>query len=123
MGGSCKQLGLAGSVAGAVFALCFSASAAETTYQRLLNARAEPQNWLMRMGSYGNWNHSGAGPDQQKQCRQPQGQIHGLPERPQSSQQGQSVFHAPVEDGFMYVGNQYQQYWKLGRADSIKSTS
>src|SRR5450432_1741654 len=34
------------------------ASAAEVTYQRLLNASAEPQNWLMRMGNYSNWNHS-----------------------------------------------------------------
>jgi glucose dehydrogenase len=28
------------------------------TYERLLNASAEPQNWLMRMGNYSNWNHS-----------------------------------------------------------------
>ncbi len=57
-GGTLKQLGLAGSVAGFMLGLCYSASAAETTYQRLQNAPAEPQNWLMRMGSYGNWNHS-----------------------------------------------------------------
>ncbi len=33
-------------------------AAAETTYERLLNSSAEPQNWLMRMGNYSNWNHS-----------------------------------------------------------------
>jgi glucose dehydrogenase len=58
-GDSYKELCLAGPVACAIFGLCTSAPAAETTYQRLLNARAEPQNWLMRMGSYSNWNHSG----------------------------------------------------------------
>ena len=45
-------------VAGAVLGCCLSASAAETTYQQLLNASAEPQNWLMRMGNYSNWNYS-----------------------------------------------------------------
>jgi len=52
------RLGLAGLIAAVTLGHCLSASAAETTYQRLLNAPAEPQNWLMRMGSYGNWNHS-----------------------------------------------------------------
>ena len=45
-GGTLKQLGLAGLVAGYMLGLCFSGSAAETTYQRLQNAPAEPQNWL-----------------------------------------------------------------------------
>src|SRR6201997_1311188 len=49
---------LAGFVVGTTLALCCSAPAAETTYQRLLNTAAEPQNWLMRMGNYSNWNHS-----------------------------------------------------------------
>src|SRR5580700_6792341 len=53
-----ERLGLAGLVAGTALAFCFSAQAAEITYQRLLNASAEPQNWLMRMGNYSNWNHS-----------------------------------------------------------------
>src|ERR1700724_2847987 len=48
--------GLAGLLASLGF--CGSATAAETTYQRLLNTPAEPQNWLMRMGNYSNWNHS-----------------------------------------------------------------
>src|SRR5580704_14989689 len=53
-----ERLGLAGLVAGTALGICFSAQAAETTYQRLLNASAEPQNWLMRMGNYSNWNYS-----------------------------------------------------------------
>ena len=57
-GRASRRLGLAGLIAAATLGHCLSASAAETTYQRLLNAPAEPQNWLMRMGSYGNWNHS-----------------------------------------------------------------
>jgi glucose dehydrogenase len=53
-----ERLGLAGLVAGTTLGFCFTAQAAETTYQRLLNAPAEPQNWLMRMGNYSNWNYS-----------------------------------------------------------------
>src|SRR2546421_10525850 len=57
-GDTLKQLGLAGSVAGFMLGLCYSALAAETTYQRLQNAPAGPENWLMRMGGYGNSDHS-----------------------------------------------------------------
>jgi glucose dehydrogenase len=57
-GCSPARLGLAGLVAATTLGFGFSASAAETTYQRLLNASAEPQNWLMRMGNYNNWNNS-----------------------------------------------------------------
>ena len=53
-----ERLGLAALVSGAALGCCLSASAAETTYQQLLNASAAPQNWLMRMGNYSNWNHS-----------------------------------------------------------------
>ena len=58
-GHDCARLRLAGLITSMALSLCFPAAAAETTYQRLLNASAEPQNWLMRMGNYGNWNHSG----------------------------------------------------------------
>ena len=47
---------LAATALGSGLAFCLGASApasaAEVTYQRLLNASAEPQNWLMRMGNY-----------------------------------------------------------------------
>jgi alcohol dehydrogenase (cytochrome c) len=111
------RLGLAGLVAGTALGFCFTASAAETTYQRLLNASAEPQNWLMRMGNYSNWNNS------------PLTQINrgnvanlkvkfmfslGDPRRPNKATQ---YFTPIVEDGFMYVGNQWQQYWKIDVRD------
>jgi glucose dehydrogenase len=58
-----KHLGLARVLAGTAVASCLGlaavpAPAAEVTYQRLINASSEPQNWLMRMGNYANWNHS-----------------------------------------------------------------
>ncbi len=49
---------LAGSALCALIGPSIPALAAEVTYERLLNASAEPQNWLMRMGNYSNWNHS-----------------------------------------------------------------
>ena len=53
-----KRLGFAGLAAGAALSLCGPVSAAEVTYQRLLNAKLEPQNWLMRAGSYDSHNAS-----------------------------------------------------------------
>src|SRR5712671_2290102 len=95
---------------GTCLAACFgsslSASAAEVTYQRLLNASAEPQNWLMRMGNYSNWNNSTL-----KEINR--GNVANLkvkfmaslgdPARPNKATQ---YFTPLVEDGFMYVGNQ-----------------
>src|SRR6266446_2885217 len=116
-GGTCKQLGLAGSVASTVFALCCSASAAETTYQRLLNARAEPQNWLMRMGSYGNWNHSGLDQINKSNVANLKVKFMASLSDPNRPSKGSQYFTPLVEDGFMYVGNQYQQYWKFDVRD------
>ena len=52
------SLGRVALVSTLLIGVSHAALAAETTYQRLLNARAEPQNWLMRMGGYDNWNYS-----------------------------------------------------------------
>ena len=108
-----ERLGLAGLVAGTTLGFCLSAQAAETTYQRLLNASAEPQNWLMRMGNYSNWNNSTL-------TQINRGNVANLkvkfmfslgdPARPNKATE---YFTPLVEDGFMYVGNQWQQYWKL----------
>src|SRR6202166_537780 len=109
-------LGLAGLVAGTL-GFCFSALAAETTYQDLLNASAAPQNWLMRMGNYSNWNNSTL-------AQINRGNVANLklkfmlslgdPARPTKATQ---YFTPLVEDGFMYVGNQWHQYWKLDVRD------
>src|ERR1700693_953581 len=107
-----ERLGLAGLVAGTTLGFCFSAQSADTPYQRLLNPSAEPQNWLMRMGNYSNWNHSTL-------TQINRGNVVNLklkfmaslgdPARPNKAIQ---YFTPLVEDGFLYVGNQWQQYWK-----------
>ena len=108
-----KRLGLAGSVACTTLGFCLSATAAEVTYERLLNASTEPQNWLMRMGNYGNWNHSTLSEINRSNVANLKLKFMfsmGDPTRPTKATQ---YFTPLVEDGFMYVGNQYHQYWKL----------
>src|ERR1700758_5328393 len=53
-----RRFGLAGLLATTTLGFGGAVHAAEPPYQPLLNAPAEPQNWLMRMGNYSNWNHS-----------------------------------------------------------------
>src|ERR1700731_4457849 len=106
-----KQLGLAALLAGTALG-CLSlaalpAAAAEVTYQRLLNASAEPQNWLMRMGNYSNWNHSALNQINRGNVANLKVKFMaslGDPPRPNKAIQ---YFTPLVEDGFMYVGNQY----------------
>ena len=112
-----RRLSLAASVASTTIALCLSANAADVTYERLLNSANEPQNWLMRAGNYSNWNNS-------KLTEINRGNVANLkmkfmfgmsdPTRPSKAAQ---YFTPIVEDGFMYVGNQYHQYWKLDVRD------
>jgi alcohol dehydrogenase (cytochrome c) len=116
-GCSSARLGLAGLVAGSTLGFCLSASAAETTYQRLLNASAEPQNWLMRMGNYNNWNNSTLAQINRGNVANIKVKFMfslGDPRRPNKATQ---YFTPIVEDGFMYVGNQWQQYWKIDVRD------
>jgi alcohol dehydrogenase (cytochrome c) len=116
-GCSSARLGLAGLVASTTLGFCLSASAAETTYQRLLNASAEPQNWLMRMGNYNNWNNSSLAQINRGNVANLKVKFMfslGDPRRPNKATQ---YFTPIVEDGFMYVGNQWQQYWKIDVRD------
>src|SRR5437763_6792666 len=107
------RLGLAGLVAGTTLGFCFSASAAETTYERLLNASSEPQNWLMRMGNYSNWNNSKLNQISRENVANLK--VKFMFSLGDSAHQNRATqyFTPLVEDGFMYVGNQWQQYWKL----------
>jgi len=103
----------AGSFAFTTLALCASAFAAETTYQRLLHASDEPQNWLMRMGNYSNWNYSTLSEINRANVANLKVKFMlslADPARPSKATQ---YFTPLVEDGFMYVSNQYHQYWKL----------
>src|ERR1700729_1025619 len=100
-------------LAGTAIALCASAQAAEVTYQRLLNASSEPQNWLMRMGNYANWNNSGLSQINRGNVANLKVKFMaslGDPNRPNKATE---YFTPLVEDGFLYVGNQWQQYWKF----------
>src|SRR5882762_7312073 len=116
--GRCSErLALAGlltaTALGTCLGVCAPAAAAEVTYQRLLNASAEPQNWLMRMGNYSNWNHSTLGEINRNNVANLNVKFMfsmGDPTRPTKATQ---YFTPIVEDGFVYVGNQYHQYWKL----------
>ena len=105
--------GLAAFLAGTAIGLCASASqAAEVTYQRLLNAASEPQNWLMRMGNYSNWNYSPLNTINRGNVGQLKVKFMaslGDPNRPNKATE---YFTPLVEDGFMYVGNQWQTFWK-----------
>jgi alcohol dehydrogenase (cytochrome c) len=112
-GGYSRRLYLAGSVACTTLGLCLAASAAETTYQGLLNAQAAPQNWLMRMGNYGNWNHSGLTQINKSNVANLKVKFMASLSDPARPSKGNQYFTPLVEDGFMYVGNQYQQYWKF----------
>jgi alcohol dehydrogenase (cytochrome c) len=94
-----------------------AALAAETTYQRLLNARAEPQNWLMRMGSYDNWNYSPLDRINKGNVANLKVKFMAAISDPNRPSKGNQYFTPLVEDGFLYVGNQYQQYWKFDVRD------
>src|SRR6266481_6152652 len=113
-----RRAGLAALLAATALGSCLGlsvvpASAAEVTYQRLLNASSEPQNWLMRMGNYSNWNHSALNTINRGNVANLKVKFMaslGDPARPNKATE---YFTPLVEDGFMYVGNQWQQYWKL----------
>ena len=93
-------LSLAGSVLAGMLSAC-SALAAETTYQRLLNAPAEPQNWLMRMGNYGNWNHSALTQINKSNVANLKVKFMASISDPNRPSKGNQYFTPLVEDGFM----------------------
>jgi alcohol dehydrogenase (cytochrome c) len=67
----------------------------------------------MRMGNYGNWNNSTLSQINRGNVANLKVKFMaslGDPGRPNKATQ---YFTPLVEDGFMYVGNQWQQYWKL----------
>jgi alcohol dehydrogenase (cytochrome c) len=110
-------LGRVALVATLLVGVSHAALAAETTYQRLLNARGEPQNWLMRMGSYDNWNHSALDRINKSNVANLKVKFMAAISDPNRPSKGNQYFTPLVEDGFLYVGNQYQQYWKFDVRD------
>ena len=89
-----------GTALGACLVLGGSAHAAETTYQRLLNAPAEPQNWLMRMGNYGNWNHSALTQINKTNVANLKVKFMAALSDPNRPSKGNQYFTPLVEDGF-----------------------
>jgi alcohol dehydrogenase (cytochrome c) len=110
-------LGRAALAATLLIGVGHAALAADTTYQRLLNARAEPQNWLMRMGSYDNWNYSPLDRINKGNVANLKIKFMAAISDPSRPSKGNQYFTPLVEDGFLYVGNQYQQYWKFDVRD------
>jgi alcohol dehydrogenase (cytochrome c) len=110
-----RKFGLAGLLA--TTCLCGSAMAAETTYQRLLNTSAEPQNWLMRMGNYNNWNNSSLNQINRSNVANLKVKFMASLADPTRPTKATQYFTPIVEDGFMYVGNQWHQYWKFDVRD------
>ena len=110
-----RKFGLAGLLA--TTCLCGSALAAETTYQRLLNSSSEPQNWLMRMGNYKNWNNSSLNQINRSNVANLKVKFMASLADPTRPTKATQYFTPIVEDGFMYVGNQWHQYWKFDVRD------
>jgi alcohol dehydrogenase (cytochrome c) len=112
-----QPLGRVALLATLLIGVSHAALAAETTYQRLLNAHAEPQNWLMRMGSYDNWNYSALDRINKGNVANLKVKFMAAISDPNRPSKGNQYFTPLVEDGFLYVGNQYQQYWKFDVRD------
>ena len=71
----------------------------------------------MRMGNYSNWNNSSLSQINRGNVANLKVKFMvslGDPRRPNKATQ---YFTPIVEDGFMYVGNQWQQYWKIDVRD------
>ena len=100
--------GLVSLVAGVGFG--FPASAAEVTYERLLNAKVEPHNWLFRHGSYDQYNASALSQINRSN-------VANLQVKFMASIMGEQLgvrqyFTPLVNDGFMYVSNGWHEYTK-----------
>jgi len=103
-------------VASSVFVLGgFSASAAPVTYERLLAAQSEPQNWLLPYGSYNSHNQSGLTQINRSNVAnlkvkftQAVGGVSG-PGKSAASHQQLPV----VNDGYMYVPNAWGKVFKI----------
>jgi alcohol dehydrogenase (cytochrome c) len=107
---SVKRLGLTAFAAGTALSLCGPVSAADVTYQRLLNAKLEPQNWLMRAGSYDLHNTSALNQINRNN-------VANLKVKFMASIAGDTInvrqyFTPVVNDGALYVGNGWHQYRK-----------
>jgi hypothetical protein len=107
---SATRLGFAALAAGTALNLCEPVSAADVTYQRLLNAKLEPQNWMMRAGTYDLHNASSLNQINRNN-------VANLKVKFMASIAGDSIgirqyFTPVVNDGALYVGNGWHQYRK-----------
>lgn len=102
----------------AVLAACgamgaaLSAQAAPTTYERLLAADNEPQNWLLNTGNYSNWAYSKLNQITKANVANLQMKFMFSIGR-DTKAEGQEEGRPLVEDGFMYVTNAWSKLMKV----------
>jgi alcohol dehydrogenase (cytochrome c) len=107
------RIGMASVVASGLLAFGQQA-VAEVTFERLLNAQSEPQNWLLPYGSYNSHNHSNLSQinrsnvgDLRVKFTQAVGGSHG-------NKGGTRHQQAPaVDNGFMYITNAWGLLFKI----------
>ncbi len=88
-----------------------SAGAAEVTYQRLIDAAGQPQDWLMRHGTYDA--HNASALDMINRDNAGDLKLVFMASLMSNAlQPGRQLFTPVVADGFMYVGNGWHQYTK-----------
>ena len=107
-----QRLGLAGLLATTALGFGLSASAQQVTYDRLVKAKVEPQNWLMRHGSYDAHNSSGL--SQINRANVANLKVKFMASLNHPTKPMQSMYWTPlVNEGSMYAGNGWHQIWKF----------
>jgi glucose dehydrogenase len=99
--------------AAAVMGFAVQASAAEITWDRLLNADRDPNNWLMYHGSFKGWHYSGL--DQINKNNVKNLGIAWI-HTPSASKRGIQSFPV-VADGILYYTSSTGQVWALDAAN------
>ncbi len=98
--------------AAAVFGFALQAGAAEVTWDRLLNADKDPNNWLTYHGSFKGWHYSGL--DQINKSNVKNLHLSWM-HTPASSKRGIQSFPL-VADGVLYYTSASGQVWALDAA-------
>ena len=109
------RLSLAVAAAAAGLGVALPAQSQTVTFQRLLNADTEPQNWLHNNQNYKNWRYSSLSQINKgnvDRLRMAFMFSIGRDTKAEGAEEGTPL----VEDGFMYVTNTWSKLMKIGRA-------
>jgi len=101
-----NDLASRGMVAGAALAVAFRVGGGDDL-SAIAQCLCRAADWLMRMGQLRQLESLRPDLDRQGATTPTSGSSYGVRERPQSSSKGNQYFTPLVEDGFLYVGNQY----------------